>query len=59
MEELGRRWRPWTRRRAYLNFQESPAPATSFYSPETLDRLLALQAKHDPDRTIRSAHELN
>lgn len=49
---------PWVNPYDYMNFREISVPATRFYSEETLERLLEIQATHDPDRVIRSAHQL-
>ena len=58
LAELRAALAPWAGGRSYLNFHESSAPASLFYSAETLERLLALQDRYDPDRVVRSAHEL-
>ena len=58
LAELRAALAPWAGGRSYLNFHESSAPASLFYSPETLERLLALLDRYDPDRVVRSAHEL-
>ena len=49
---------PWRSNRDYLNFRESVAEAGSFYSPAALARLRELQATYNPDRVVRSNHEL-
>jgi FAD/FMN-containing dehydrogenase len=41
---------------AALNFAEGPTPPSAFHPPETLARLRAVKAAHDPDGLIRAAH---
>ena len=50
--------RPWRSTRDYPNFRESIAEAGSFYSPAALARLRELQATYNPDRVVRSNHEI-
>lgn len=50
---------PWAGDRDYPNFREAAVPAARFYSRQTLGRLLAVQAAHDPNRVIRANHRLD
>lgn len=50
---------PWTSPRDYSNFREAPASPSRFYDPATLERLRAIKQAYDPERVIRTAHELD
>lgn len=50
--------RPWAAERDYPSFRETVDAPTRFYPQGVLDRLLAVQARHDPHRVIRANHEL-
>lgn len=50
---------PWRAERDYSNFRESPAAASTFYSPDDLDRLRQIKRRIDPNGLIRSAHPLD
>ena len=41
---------------SYLNFEEEPADAAAFYSPETYTRLRQIRAAVDPDELFLSNH---
>jgi hypothetical protein len=49
---------PWATDRDYLNFRETADAASRFYSPATLDRLRAVRDQYDPQRVVRSNHEI-
>jgi FAD/FMN-containing dehydrogenase len=49
---------PWATDRDYLNFREEADAASRFYSPVTLDRLRAVRDQYDPQRVVRSNHEI-
>jgi hypothetical protein len=44
---------PWRSGRDYINFRDTAAAPTRFYSTESLDRLLIIQRQHDPQRVVR------
>ncbi len=50
---------PWASDRDYANFRETATPAARLYPRQTLTRLLAVQAAHDPDRVIRVNHPID
>ena len=43
---------------SYLNFEEDPADASSFYPPDTYSRLQAVKADVDPDELFRANHAI-
>jgi hypothetical protein len=45
--------------RDYLNFQEQPSDASSFFGPATHDRLKAIRAQVDPGRTFLANHPID
>lgn len=49
--------RPWAAPHDYPNFRESTDAPTRFYPQPVLDRLLAIQRRHDPQRVVRANHE--
>ena len=49
---------PWADALDYSNFREVKTDASRFYSAETLERLRAVKNRYDPDRVIRTSHEL-
>jgi hypothetical protein len=49
---------PWADALDYSNFREVKTDASRFYSAETLQRLRAVKNRYDPDRVIRTSHEL-
>lgn len=50
---------PWMSERDYSNFREVDAAPGRFWSDATLERLRAVKQAYDPERTIRTAHELD
>ncbi|MFF1634235.1 FAD-binding oxidoreductase [Leifsonia sp. NPDC058248] len=49
---------PWANPLDYSNFREVKTDPSRFYSAETLERLRAVKNRYDPDRVIRTSHEL-
>lgn len=47
---------PWSTGRRYLNFTETPVPASSAYAPASLERLRAVRAAVDPTGLFRANH---
>ena len=43
---------------SYLNFEEDPADASSFYAADTYRRLRAVKADVDPDELFRANHAI-
>ncbi|WP_295121832.1 FAD-binding oxidoreductase [uncultured Leifsonia sp.] len=50
---------PWTSERDYSNFREVAAAPGRFWDDATLERLRAIKQAYDPERTIRTAHDLD
>jgi len=50
---------PWASERDYSNFREVSASPGRFWDDATLERLRAITQAYDPERTIRTAHELD
>ena len=44
---------PWRSDRDYINLRDTPAAPTRFYSAESLERLRAIQRRHDPHHVVR------
>jgi hypothetical protein len=47
---------PWHAGYDYYNSQETPAPASAVLPPASHRRLQKINAAHDPDQAIISAH---
>jgi FAD/FMN-containing dehydrogenase len=50
--------RPWAAERDYPNFRETADTASRFYAPAALERLRAVRQQYDPQRVVRSNHEI-
>ena len=42
----------------YLNFQENPTEASSFFAPDVLARLRAVRERVDPQRMFQANHQV-
>jgi hypothetical protein len=49
---------PWDSGREYLNFVEKRQDMRRIFAAETHERLVAVKAAYDPDRTVRANHEV-
>ena len=50
---------PWMSERDYSNFREAGVAPGRFWDDATLERLREIKQAYDPERTIRTAHELD